>query len=80
MDSYEAAAGRAAEQGKPLTVQDLYDMEFQAQKNKATGRTAGSRLVIARKQNIEAAKVFPTPRPQTHIEKLLSIIPFKVIS
>ena len=55
LDAYEAAAAKAAENGKPLTVEDLRDMEFQAVKNRATGQSAGSRLTIQRKQNIEAA-------------------------
>lgn len=55
LDAYEAAATKAAENGKPFTSEDLYSFEFNAQRNRATGRTAGSRLVLARKQNIEAA-------------------------
>ena len=55
LDAYEAAAAKAAENGKPLTVEDLRDMEFQAVKNRATGQSAGSRLTVQRKQNIEAA-------------------------
>jgi len=55
MDALEAGAKKASESGNPWTVQGLYDMEFQAQKNRSTGRTSGSRLVIARKQNIAAA-------------------------
>jgi len=56
MDAYEAAAEKAKKDGKELTVDDLYDFEFQAQKNRATGRTAGNRLVLSRKQNIESGK------------------------
>lgn len=55
MDFLESAARRAKDLGIPLTPEKLRDMEFQAQKNKSTGAAAGSRLVIARKQNIEAA-------------------------
>jgi len=54
MDAFEGAAARAQELGKPLTVQDLRTMEFQAVKNRSTGSTAGGRMVLARKQNIVA--------------------------
>ena len=55
LDAYEAAAQRASENGEPLSVEDLYDFEFRAVGNRATGQSSGSRLVLARKQNIEAA-------------------------
>jgi len=55
MDAFESAAVRAQERGEPLTPEKLRDMEFQAVKNRSTGSAAGSRIVIARKQNIEAA-------------------------
>ena len=55
LDAFEAAAERASELGKPLSVEDLRKMDFEATKNRSTGRTAGSRLTLQRKQNIEAA-------------------------
>lgn len=55
MDAYESAARRADELGEPLTADKLYDMEFKAVQNRATGRTAGGRLTLQRKQNIAAA-------------------------
>lgn len=51
--AFEQAAALAASQGKPWTVEDAYDFEFNSQKNSSLGRTSGSRLVVARKQNIE---------------------------
>lgn len=55
MDSFEAAAEYAEANGKPFSVEDMYDYEFNAQKNRAKGRTSGSRLVVARSQNIKTA-------------------------
>lgn len=65
LDAYEAAAAKSQSNGKPLTVDDMYAYEFQAKKNAATGRTSGSRLVIARKQNIEAANSLLTDMKKT---------------
>ena len=56
LDAFEAAAQVAEEAGTPLTVERLRDMDFQATKNRSSGRTSGSRLVTARKQNIETAQ------------------------
>lgn len=55
LDAFEAAMQVAVDNGDPLEPEDLRNMEFQALKNRATGQSAGSRLVVARKQNIEAA-------------------------
>jgi len=55
MDAIEAAATEAEKQGLPFDPDDLRAYEFQAQKNQATGRTAESRMVIARKENIDTA-------------------------
>lgn len=56
LDAFESAAERANELGKPLTAGSLRKMEFEATKNRSTGSAAGSRLVVGRKQNIEAAQ------------------------
>ena len=53
--AFEAAAKKAAEIGKPFTPKKMREYEFEAVRNKTIGRTAGSRLVVARKQNIKAA-------------------------
>lgn len=55
LDAMEAAAVEAEKNGKPLTVEDLYDMEFKAMANRATGATSGGRLTVARKENIAVA-------------------------
>jgi hypothetical protein len=55
LDAIEAAATEAEKQGLPFDPDDLRAYEFQAQKNQSTGRTAGSRMVIARKENIDTA-------------------------
>jgi hypothetical protein len=55
MDALEAAAAKAEELGTPYTPQKMRDFEFEAVRSRATGRTAGGRLTIARKQNIKAA-------------------------
>ena len=55
MDALEAGAAQAAAQGTPWTVKKLRRMEFDAVENKGRGRTAGSRNIIMRKQNIKAA-------------------------
>ncbi len=55
LDLFENAARRASEMGRPLTGEDLSRMEFSAVKNRSTGQTAGGRVTVARKQNIEAA-------------------------
>lgn len=55
LDAIEAAATEAEKQGLPFNPDDIRAYEFQAQKNQATGRTAGSRMVIARKENIDTA-------------------------
>jgi hypothetical protein len=55
LDAMEAAAEQAEAAGKPLTPDDLYDMEFKSTANRSTGSTSGRRLTVARKQNIEAA-------------------------
>jgi hypothetical protein len=78
LDAYEAAAQKAAEQGHPLTVEDLRNMEFEAVKNRATGQAAGSRLVIARKQNIEAASGLLADLKET--SKKLNYSPVKFVA
>ena len=57
MDAFEAAVRRSHERGKPLTGKDLRKMDFEAQKARATGRTAGGRLPLSRKQNVQSGRV-----------------------
>ena len=56
LDAYEAMLRKASAQGKPMSSKDLYKYEFNAQKNRRTGMTAGGRIPLARKQNIIAAR------------------------
>lgn len=51
----EAAAEVAEQRGTPFGPDEARAAEFNSVKNRATGSSGGSRLVIARKQNIEAA-------------------------
>ena len=44
------------------------------------GQIDGQLAQIADDENIEAIKVLPQPRPQTHMEKFRFIIPFSVAS
>ena len=55
LEIFEAAMRQAKENGEPLTKEKLFDMEFNARKNSATGATAGGRITVARKQNINTA-------------------------
>lgn len=55
LDSIEAAAVYAEENGLPFGVEQARAMEFEGVKNRATGSSAGSRLSIARKQNVNTA-------------------------
>lgn len=55
LDAIEAAAVYAEANGLPFTKEDAMNHDFSALKNQTTGRTAGGRLPLARKQNIESA-------------------------
>ena len=65
LDSIEAAAAEAERQGLPFDPDAIRAYEFQGQKNTALGRTAGSRLVTARSQNIDTAKLLLTRMQDT---------------
>ena len=56
LDTIEAATIKAAENGINFTPTLVYEMEFRAYKNRATGKTAGSRLTINRGHNMAAAQ------------------------
>jgi len=77
LDALEAAAEQADISGNPLTVKQLKQMEFDAVKNRRTGATAGNRLVLARKQNIEAAQGLLKDMQKT--EKNLKYSPVKFL-
>ena len=55
LQSMDAAAASAEKAGTPWTRDTARQYEFETQKNAATGKSAGSRLVIARKENLETA-------------------------
>jgi hypothetical protein len=55
MQAMEGALKVATDQGVPITPDFMRSAEFESAKNVTTGRSAGSRLVVARKQNIEQA-------------------------
>jgi len=55
MQMMETALATRKADGQPITADFLREIEFQSKKNAATGTAAGSRPVVARKQNIEAA-------------------------
>lgn len=55
MDAMEAGLQQRKAAGLPIDAETLREMEFATLKNASTGRSAGSRLVVARKQNIQAS-------------------------
>jgi hypothetical protein len=55
LQALEGAANFAEQNGQPFGLDEIRKAEFNAVKNRATGQTAGNRLTLARKQNIEAA-------------------------
>lgn len=55
MQAIEQASDVARKEGRPFGPEEVRAYEFQSVKNRSTASSAGSRLTIARKQNIEAA-------------------------
>jgi hypothetical protein len=76
LDAVEAAAAKADKDGLPFDPDAVRAYEFQAQKNTSLGRTAGSRLVTARKENIDTAQMLLGRMQET--AKELNFSDFKI--